>query len=334
MKKILSRRLAGIVGTLLLAAGVLNSACTDDSWDFSQRTEPVTPITAVYMEVNDVNPLNTLCYEMNGKPFFNYVILFAANINGTSEGRAELGYKGGKLERALNETVKPLQAKGVKVLLSILGNHTGLGFANLTDEQVEDFANQIKTVVDTYNLDGVDFDDEYAEYGSNGFMPANTASYANLISAVRSKLGSGKLITIYDVDTGNSKTLTAVRECVDWAWSEQYNLLKGRCKFGLGNRQYCGFSQRLDKPFAISDLYTVNNALQSFREGYMGALLFYNLRKTPEKFTIPGQYAWSPPEEYTVTTDDVRQILSRTTEKIFAAPVEVTVSDDDFYDWD
>ena len=36
----------------------------------------------VYFEVNDCNPLNALEYELaDGTPFFDAVILFAANIN-------------------------------------------------------------------------------------------------------------------------------------------------------------------------------------------------------------------------------------------------------------
>lgn len=330
MKKFFYRQwLAGMV--LLLLAGVLDSACTDDSWDFSKRTEPVIPITAVYIEVNDVNPLNALCYTMNGKPFFDYVILFAANINGTADGKAELAYKGGKLERALTETVKPLQEKGVKVLMSILGNHTGLGFANLTDEQVEDFATQIAGVVEAYNLDGVDFDDEYAEYGTNGCMPANATSYANLIGAVRAKLPEGKLITVFDVDTGNSKTLTTAADCVDYAWSEQYGQFKARCKFGLANRQFCGYSQKLNIPFVDTDTYVIKQQLKRTVQSYMGALVFYDLRKTPEERLEEKPYDWYPDTYFTLQTEDTRQILSRTAEYIFGSTVEF---EGDFYDWD
>lgn len=331
MKKFFYRQLLGSMA-LFLSSGVLNSACTDDSWDFSKRTEPVTPITAVYIEVNDVNPLNALCYTMNGKPFFNYVILFAANINRTADGKAELAYKGGKLERALTETVKPLQEKGVKVLMSILGNHTGLGFANLTDEQVEDFATQITEVVEKYNLDGVDFDDEYAEYGTNGCMPANATSYANLISVVRAKLPEEKLITVFDVDTGNSKTLPTAADCVDYAWSEQYGQFKGRCRFGLSNRQFCGYSQKLDIPFVATDTYTIKSNIKLCMQSYMGALLFYDLRKTPEVREDPTKYDWDPNKYYTLTTEDIRLILNRTAERAFNATVEVT-DETDFYEW-
>ena len=53
-----------------------------------------------------------------------------------------------------------------KVLLSILGNHQGAGFANFTDYASADaFAADLEQVVKTYGLDGIDFDDEYAEYG-------------------------------------------------------------------------------------------------------------------------------------------------------------------------
>ena len=47
------------------------------------------------------------------------------------------------------------------VLLSVLGNHQGAGFANFTSfAQADAFAAQLADAVTTYGLDGIDFDDE------------------------------------------------------------------------------------------------------------------------------------------------------------------------------
>ena len=44
--------------------------------------------------------------------------------------------------------------------MSILGNHEGAGFANFpTYESADAFAAQLEQVVNTYHLDGIDFDD-------------------------------------------------------------------------------------------------------------------------------------------------------------------------------
>jgi chitinase len=57
----------------------------------------------------------------------------------------------------------------MKVVLTILGNHQGAGICNFpTREAARDFAQQLANTVNTYGLDGIDFDDEYSEYGKNG----------------------------------------------------------------------------------------------------------------------------------------------------------------------
>ena len=71
--------------------------------------------------------------------------------------------------RAAETQIRPLQRRGTKVLLSLLGNHEGAGFANFpTRHDADRFAAQVASVVHRYHLDGVDLDDEYSEYGKNG----------------------------------------------------------------------------------------------------------------------------------------------------------------------
>lgn len=125
--------------------------------------------------------------------------------------------------------IRPLQDKGRKVCLSLEGGSTGLGFCNLTDDQIADFTAQVKACIELYGLDGVNFFDRNAGYGAEGTeaMPAvNTTSYPKLIKAMREALGTGKLVTLadygdptasfFDTDaTGGIK----VGEYVDYAWS-------------------------------------------------------------------------------------------------------------------
>jgi len=59
----------------------------------------------------------------------------------------------------------PLQEQGRKVCISLEGGGTGLGFCNLTDEQIADFVAQVKAVVETYNLDGINLWDRNSGYG-------------------------------------------------------------------------------------------------------------------------------------------------------------------------
>jgi hypothetical protein len=159
-------------------------------------------VSICYVEVNSNNPLNVGTYTLknSGKPFFDICQIFAANMNYNAET--------GKVYLSLNENVqhllanrdkyiKPLQDKGIKVCLSILPNHGGVGLLNLTNTAAKEFAAEIKAVVDAYGLDGVDFDEEWADYGNNGLPGANTTSYGRLLFEVRKLLPRPKIITVY-----------------------------------------------------------------------------------------------------------------------------------------
>lgn len=120
----------------------------------------------------------------------------------------------------------PLQEQGRKVCLSLEGGGTGLGFCNLSDEQIADFVAQVKAVVETYNLDGINLWDRNAGYGKEGMPETNTTSYPKLVKAMREALGSEKLLTLtvyeeptttfWDTDATGG---IAVGDYLDYAWS-------------------------------------------------------------------------------------------------------------------
>lgn len=157
----------------------------------------------MYVEVNNSNLLNAGSYslESSGNRFFDIVNIFAANINyDTSKQRAYL-YNNNNVTKVLNDKdtyIKPLQQKGIKVLLTVLGNHQGAGICNFPDRaSAKDFALQLAHTVNTYELDGIDFDDEYANYGANGTGQPNTSSFIMLLQELRALLPD-KLITFYN----------------------------------------------------------------------------------------------------------------------------------------
>ena len=131
------------------------------------------------------------------------------------------------LGNIINLRGRPLQDKGRKVCLSIEGGNTGLGFCNLTDAQIADFAAQVKSCLETYDLDGVNLWDRNSGYGELEGMPeTNTTSYPKLIKALRETLGSDKLVTLTDYEepteyfwdteaTGGIE----VGQYLDYAWS-------------------------------------------------------------------------------------------------------------------
>jgi hypothetical protein len=159
------------------------------------------PQGVCYVEVNNNDLRNVGRYTLaNGKPLFDMGIIFAANINFNTSSRTAQLFFNPQVTNVLtnrNTYVKPLQDKGIKVLLSILGNHEGAGFSNFTSRaSARAFAQQLNNAVNTYGLDGIDFDDEYAEYGKNGTGQPNDSSFVFLVTALRELMPS-KIISFY-----------------------------------------------------------------------------------------------------------------------------------------
>lgn len=107
-----------------------------------------TPIVNIYVETNDVNPLNAGDYKLpNGKPYADIVEFFASNIHKeTVNGvvRPTL-YLNDKMTNLLENGgyltyVKPLQDMGIKVLLTVLGDWQNIGVTSMNDTQADQFA--------------------------------------------------------------------------------------------------------------------------------------------------------------------------------------------------
>ena len=122
--------------------------------------------TFFYFEVNDTNPLNALQWKMeDGRYLVNYLVLFAANINYDREKGEVYIYTNPQVTYILahnEEVLQPLRKHGMKVILGLLGNHDESGLAQLSDIGARDFAQKIAAMCYAYNLDGVNFDDEYS----------------------------------------------------------------------------------------------------------------------------------------------------------------------------
>jgi hypothetical protein len=138
------------------------------------------PVSVAYVEVNSNSMLNVGKYSLaNGSGnVFDIGVIFAANINYDVATRSAYLFFNPNVQRVLDNVatqVRPLQAKGIKVMLSILGNHQGAGFAN-----------------------------EFAEYGNNSTGQPNASSFVYLVSALRAAMPS-KLITLYNIGPSASR---------------------------------------------------------------------------------------------------------------------------------
>ncbi|MCM1503043.1 MAG: DUF1735 domain-containing protein [Bacteroidales bacterium] len=125
----------------------------------------------VYLEVNNTNPLNMLEYMLeDGTPFFDVVILFAANINYSAEQDIVYLANNPNVQALLDETdvyIQPLRNAGMEVQLGLLPNHTPAGLLNLSVKGAEMFAYDVASACAKYKLDGASLDEEYKSGSSN-----------------------------------------------------------------------------------------------------------------------------------------------------------------------
>lgn len=118
------------------------------------------------VEVNEFSPLNPMGFTLkeSGKQLFDMVVLFSANINYNDQTGRVYVSRNENVQAILDNRekyIKPLQDRGIKVILGILGNHDESGISTLSDAACKDFAQEVKNVCDAYSLDGVFLDDEY-----------------------------------------------------------------------------------------------------------------------------------------------------------------------------
>lgn len=121
--------------------------------------------------------------------------------------------------------IAPMMDKGRKICVCIEGGGKGIGFCNMTDAQIADFVSQVKSFVETYDLDGVNLWDRGSGYGKEGMPTMSTTSYPKLIKAMREALGKDRLLTVVDYeepteyfyDTSATGGI-AVGDYIDYAW--------------------------------------------------------------------------------------------------------------------
>lgn len=245
-----------------------------------------TPKLAVYVETNDVNPLNAMDYKMSDTTFIDIVELFAANIHKETVNGVDKPtlYLNDKLAPVLNNGgvttyVKPLQDAGIKVLLTVLGDWQHIGVANMTAAQTTCFANILAWTVEEYGLDGIGFDDEYADYNST-----NSTSYSEIITKLHALLPSDKLITVFD--WGHTSTLNAAAvACIDYAYHGHFgSYWTYKNVSGLPNSKWSPISLNLSNTYNSN---TVKGWAADASDNGYGAIMCFNLRPTSDKDPLP-----------------------------------------------
>lgn len=187
------------------------------------------PTSVAYVEVNNNSMLNVGKYTLaDGGNVFDVAVIFAANINYDTDSKAAYLSFNENVQHVLDNVateIRPLQEKGIKVVLSVLGNHEGAGFANFPDQEAASaFAGQLSDTVAEYGLDGIDFDDEYADYGNNGTGQPNDSSFVQLVTALRADMPD-KIISLYNIGPAASRLSydgVDVSSSFDYAWNPYY----------------------------------------------------------------------------------------------------------------
>ncbi|WP_219721980.1 endo-beta-N-acetylglucosaminidase H [Microbacterium aurantiacum] len=272
-----------------LAAAALGIAAVGMSLTATAATasvEPTPPVDdpkrVVYVEVNSNDMSNVADYTLEGtlRPAFDIAVIFAANINYDTEKGAAYLHLNERVTETLENAdsqIRPLQQRGTKVLLSVLGNHQGAGIANFTSrEDAAAFADELAAVVDQYGLDGIDFDDEWSKYGENGTAQPNESSFVHLVDELRQRLGDDKLITLYNIGPAAEATeFDGIRagDLLDYAWNPWYGSWDVPQIPGMDAGQLAAGAVDLTRtPQATAAAF----AERTVEEGF-GALVTYNL---------------------------------------------------------
>ena len=261
-----------------------------------------TPKVMMYIEVNDTNPLNTMLYRMNNEPFIDITTIFAANIRANGSEPALwlndnvtkiLVPDAGSTTTGHYKYVQPIRQDGGKVLMTILGDHQGVGVANLTEANQEKFAEILAWAVEEYQLDGIDFDDEWSKYGENPNFPTSVSgSFNGLIAKLREKLDARfpndhKLITAYHYNDATNLSSAAVGD-MDFAWTVGFgpNLYTSPSS-PWTNAKWSAQMPNMNNTFTTIQLNQIKNRSAQSKNAGMGAIAGYDMRVHTERDPLP-----------------------------------------------
>ncbi|MDA7742446.1 glycosyl hydrolase family 18 protein [Francisellaceae bacterium] len=147
---------------ILLLAILSFQVCSYASTDFQN---------IAYVQTNSYDPVIAANFvdSQTQKPFFNTVVFFGANINGSNI-NTPIIHQNTRLQEILSssQTIEKLHSLGMKVVIALLGNNQAAGWATITKySDAKNFAKEISQFVNRYNFDGIAIDNEYSTGASN-----------------------------------------------------------------------------------------------------------------------------------------------------------------------
>ncbi|MDR1681448.1 MAG: DUF1735 domain-containing protein [Prevotellaceae bacterium] len=257
--------------------------------------------TLCYVEVGDAsaNLLNVGAYVLENSeiPFFDIAVVFAANIKyDLASGEVRLIYNESVKHILQNRDVyiKPLQDKGIKVILGVVGNWDFAGVANLSGDVLRNYAMQCKLAMDIYGLDGIDFDDEWSTYSQNtsqtaysefmasSWYPAwapSAVKMSRLIIEMRRLLGPDKIITVFEYNFGRQIPADVdgvhMVDIIDYSMQAIYGSWVASSYIGMPNARYSPLATWINNMNPTAS--TLRTRATTIRSTY-GFMFFYDLR--------------------------------------------------------
>lgn len=287
-----------LMAALVMGAGMMFSCQQAEEPTMDKAQEPVvetraygdkTPTVTIYVETNDVNPLNAGDYKLpDGTAYADIVEFFASNIhkrtvNGVVEPTLYLNDKMTNLleNGGAQKYVKGLQDKGIKVVLTVLGDWQGIGVANMNATQTTQFAKILAHAVEKYGLDGIGFDDEYSNYSSSLI----SGSFGSIITKLRNLMPAGKLITVFQWGNyGSSQINAAAGAQINHAYANfGYNTYIGIS--GVTKDRFAPLSINLGS--IGSDVSYYGDRAYDLAEAGYGSIMHFNLRTRSQADPLP-----------------------------------------------
>jgi len=133
-----------------------------------------------------------------------------------------------KIERLKNLINLKQQNPELKIILAIGGDKRE-GFCEMTSDKKKrsTFVRNIKNIIDTLNLDGVNLDWEFPTTTDGGHTasPDDNRNYVKLVKDLRKTLGKNKWISFYSHNTARFIDLKRMAPHVDYVHASGYNLV-------------------------------------------------------------------------------------------------------------
>lgn len=246
---------------------------------------PNEPIKMVaYVETNDWDIRNMANFVLSDskQPVFDMVVLFAANMNWNAVENKRYIHFNKELKPIIDNPeiyIRPLQDRGIKVIVDILPNHQGVGYANFQSyEEAVEFAKEAKKWTELTGIDGWDIDEEYADYWNLPQYSKNNESWLWFAKAMKEVMPD-KLLTLYDYNHEYSGTWADAdnkypKDYIDYSWSD----------YGMRQTSYAGIPNERYGSQSIQAGYgnlwyngARNIAIDNLKGGF-GLLMVFNIK--------------------------------------------------------